>query len=88
MPRQSGKTAVFEGDWELASVAGIFRARCRLGDAVEKGRVLADIIDLRGKVQQEFVSPYEGIVLGLRSKARINRGNWAVLVGKRGEIDA
>jgi predicted deacylase len=84
---QAGRAAVFEGDWEMASVSGIFRTHCRLGDAVKKGTVQADIIDMRGNVQQEFVSPHDGVVLGLRSKAYIARENWAVLVGKQVEID-
>jgi predicted deacylase len=84
----SNTAAVFEGDWELASVSGIFRTRCHLGDSVKKGTGLADILGPRGNVQQELVSPSDGVVLGLRSKAHINRGNWAVLVGKRVEIDA
>jgi len=83
--KRSGPAAVFEGDWELASMSGIFRTHCRLGDAVKEGTVLADIIGMRGDVQQEFVSPYDGVVLGLRSKAYIARENWAVLLGKRVE---
>lgn len=91
IPMSSDIAAVFEGDWQMASVPGIFRARCHLGDSVKKGTVLADIIGPRGNVQQEFVSPWDGVVLGLRSKAHIGRENWAVLVGKRvniADIDA
>lgn len=88
MSTSSDVAAVFEGDWELASVSGIFMTHCRLGDSVKKGTALAEIIGPRGNVQQEFVTPCDGVVLGLRSKAHINRGNWAVLIGKRVEIDA
>jgi predicted deacylase len=80
--------AVFEGDWELASVSGIFRTHCRLGDAVTEGTTLATISGMRGHVQQELKSTVDGVVLGLRSKALINRENWAVLIGKRVEINA
>lgn len=37
MSSQPGTSAVLEGDWELASVSGIFRTHCHLGDAVKKG---------------------------------------------------
>lgn len=76
---------VFEGDWQLASAEGIIMARCRLGDAVHEGTVLAVTVGRRGQVQQEFLSPSEGVILGLRSKAYIRPGNWAVLAGKRME---
>jgi predicted deacylase len=85
---QRGVTAAFDGDWELASVPGIFRAHCRIGDMVEKGTPLAATIGTRGEIQQEFVCRCDGIILGLRSKARIGRGDWAILVGKRVELDA
>lgn len=84
-PEEPRAVNVFEGDWQLASAEGIFTARCRLGDAVRKGVTLAVTVDNRGQVQQEFVSPSDGVILGLRSKAYIRRENWAVLVGKRME---
>jgi predicted deacylase len=74
---------VFAGDWQVASASGIFTARCRIGEAVKKGTMLALIAGMRGQVLQEFVSNCDGVVLGLRSKAYIRDTNWAVLVGKR-----
>ena len=84
---QSGACAVYEGDWQLASISGIFQARCRLGDVVKKEATLAAIVGIRGEVLQEFTSPCDGVVLGLRSKAWIARENWAILIGKQVEID-
>jgi N-alpha-acetyl-L-2,4-diaminobutyrate deacetylase len=84
-PEQPRAVNVFEGDWQLASAEGIFMAGCRLGDAVNRGASLAATVDTRGHVQQEFLSPSDGVILGLRSKAYIRRDNWAVLVGKRME---
>lgn len=86
--RQPSVNAAFEGDWDLASVPGLFRAYCPLGGKVRKGAPLAATIGSRGELQQEFVSPSDGVVLGLRSKAHIERGDWAVLVGRRVEVDA
>lgn len=87
-PAEQREVAVFEGDWELASASGIFTAYCRIGDAVRQGTRLAVTVGMRGEVEQEFVSPYDGVILGLRSKAYIRPQNWAVLVGKRMETDA
>jgi len=87
-PAEPRAVNVFEGDWQLASADGIFTACCRLGDAVSKGATLAVTVSTRGQVQQEFVSPSDGVILGLRSKAYIRRDNWAVLVGKRMETHA
>jgi predicted deacylase len=75
--------AVFAGDWQLASAAGIFTAFCRIGDPVTKGTALAIITGTRGQALQEFVSAGDGVILGLRSKAYVRETNWAVLVGKR-----
>jgi predicted deacylase len=86
-PEEPRTVTAFEGDWQLASVSGIITASCRLGDAIEKGTMLAAIVGSRGEVLQEFVSPCDGLVLGLRSKAYIRSENWAILVGKRMEID-
>jgi predicted deacylase len=82
-PQASKSPDVFTGDWLLASAAGIFTACCRIGDPVAKGTTLAVIAGTRGQVLQEFVSPFDGVILGLRSKAYIRETNWAVLVGKR-----
>ncbi len=82
-PQASKSPGVFTGDWLLASAAGIFTACCLIGDPVAKGTTLAMIAGTRGQVLQEFVSPFDGVILGLRSKAYIRETNWAVLVGKR-----
>ena len=87
-PSENARTgSVFEGDWQLASASGLFMAYCRLGDSVTKGTSVAKIVGMRGEVQQELVSPWDGVVLGLRSKAYIREGNWAILVGRCMEAD-
>jgi len=79
--------AVVEGDWQLASASGIFVASCGLGDAVRENTVVASIVGPRGEALQEFTASSDGMILGLRSKAYIRAGDWAVLVGKRVEVD-
>jgi predicted deacylase len=81
-PQEPGRIRVFEGDWQVAVATGIFQACCRIGDAVTAGTALAVTLSVRGEMQQKFVSANDGVVLGLRSKAFIRTGNWAVLVGK------
>jgi len=81
-PQPAASPAIFEGDWLLARETGIFKAGCRIGEAVRKGAALAVTIGTRGEVQEEFVSPCDGVILGLRSKAYIRAENWAVLVGR------
>ena len=72
---------VVTGDWMLASVEGVFRARCRLGDQVVAGHPLAEIHNERGDVRQCLAAQVSGRVLGLRSKAYIRAGDWGVLIG-------
>ena len=43
--------------------------------------VLATIKSLRGEVLAKILAHEAGIILGLRSKAYIRQGDWAVLVG-------
>jgi predicted deacylase len=71
----------FAGDWQLATAGGIFHARCALGECARQGQLLAEIRNLRGEMLEEFFASSPGTVLALRSKAYINPGNWAVLVG-------
>jgi len=82
------KQTVYIGDWQLADAEGLFVAACSPGQAVSKGKKLADIVDVRGSVQQSFHAPVTGVVLGVRSKAYIRAGNWAVLLGQPDEVIA
>lgn len=72
---------VLVGDWDPASTTGLFRVYCQLGDKCAPGQLLAEVFDVRGRVLQQFVCVSSGIVLGLRSKAWIQEGDWGVLVG-------
>jgi predicted deacylase len=73
---------VFSDDWLLAAATGIFRTNCKLGDKVRGGDGLATIVDPRGRVLHQLTAPHEGVVLGLRSKAYITEGSWAVLLAR------
>jgi predicted deacylase len=73
---------VFADNWLLAPATGIFRTGHRLGDTVIAGEELATILGYRGEVLSQIVAPHGGVVLGLRSKAYIPAGSWAVLLAR------
>jgi len=57
--------------WVRAAGSGMFRTRCRLGDAVEKGQELGRIGDPFSDNQASVVSPVSGVVIG-RSTSPLN----------------
>jgi len=78
---------VYGGDWQLASCEGMFLAHRTLCASVLRGELVAEIRPLPGghRTGADVVplhSGRDGIVLGLRSKALIREGNWAILIGK------
>jgi predicted deacylase len=70
------------GDWQLAGATGLFRSQVCLGQRVAADQLLAVTVSPNGTVIEKFITAAEGIVGGLRSKAFIREGNWAVLVQK------
>ncbi|MCI0423010.1 MAG: succinylglutamate desuccinylase/aspartoacylase family protein [Acidobacteria bacterium] len=76
------KARVFTNDWLLATATGLFQSQQRLGDQVRAGDPLSAIAGRRGEVLAQIIAPHEGVVLGLRSKAHVAEGNWAVLLGR------
>ncbi len=77
--------AIFEGDWILASYAGVFRNRLQLGALVRTGEPIAEIRNTRGELLESIVAAHDGMILGLRVLAYIGAGEWAVLVGRQRE---
>ena len=75
------------GDWRLAGETGLFRSRVSLGQRVATGQLLAVTATPSGKVIEEFIAASDGIIGGLRSKALIREGNWAVLVQKESHVE-
>jgi predicted deacylase len=73
---------VFSDDWLVAPATGIFRTNRKLGDNVLAGEELATIGGYRGEILAKIVAPHAGVILGLRSKAYISTGNWAVLLAR------
>jgi N-alpha-acetyl-L-2,4-diaminobutyrate deacetylase len=76
------ESRVFNDDWLVAPATGIFRTNRKLGDNVRAGEELATIGGYRGEILAKIVAPHAGVILGLRSKAYITTGNWAVLLAR------
>ena len=72
------------GDWRLAGETGLIRSQVSLGQRVAAGQLLAVTVSPSSAVIEEFIAASDGIIGGLRSKAFIREGNWAVLVQKEG----
>ncbi len=72
---------VYGNDWMLAPTTGVLQAHCELGDKVHQGDEVATIKGSRGQVLTELLAPKAGVILGLRRKAYVRQGDWAVLVG-------
>ena len=70
------------GDWRLAGETGLFRSHVSLGQHVAAGQLLAVTVTTGGNEIEKFIAASDGIGGGLRSKAFIREGNWAVLVQK------
>lgn len=79
-PPMSPAPAVFTGDWELAGGDGLFLCHRALGDCVRQGELVAEIQPVPGK-SIPLISRFAGKLLGVRSKAWIRKGNWAIFVG-------
>ena len=77
---QDGKP--YENDWQLADADGLFHSQVQIGAEVRAGNVVAVASDFRGNTVQTFVAKTEGVVLGLRSKAWLRKGDWGVLIGQ------
>lgn len=73
---------IFTNDWLLAPATGLFHTRRKLGDRVTEGDEVAVIVGRRGDTLARFIARNEGVVLGLRSKAYITEGSWAVLLAQ------
>ena len=74
------------GDWQLASQSGIFQSHLGLGCHVQAREKIGFTSSINGTVVEEFFAPYDGILGGLRSKAYIREGNWAVLVQQESDV--
>lgn len=65
-----------------APVSGVFHARCRIGELVDRGALLAEIVDYFGQKSGELRSPVRGIVMMLNHTPPVNKGETPVTIGE------
>jgi predicted deacylase len=65
-----------------APVSGIFRARCRAGELVDRGALLGEISDYFGNKAAELRSPVRGIVMMLQHTPPVSKGESPVTIGE------
>ena len=61
--------------WVRAPASGLFRTRCRLGDRIEKGQVLARVSDPFGEVEVEVAASVSGLVIGRSTSPLTHEGD-------------
>lgn len=70
---------IVEGDFLTAHTEfGTLDLEVHPGDAIRAGQVLARIKDFKGNPPEELVAREDGLVLGIRPRPVIRRGDWAV----------
>lgn len=68
--------------WVRASRSGVMRPIVDLGERVAAKQKLGVISDIMGSHRTRFVSPFDGVVLGLQLNPMVNRGDALVHVGE------
>ena len=61
--------------------SGIFRSRVELSDLVSRDDVLAQIVLLTGKVEEEIAAPVDGKIWAIRRFASVRPGDIAFMIG-------
>jgi uncharacterized protein len=70
---------VVEGDFLTAGTSfGRFQSLVSRGDPVTAGQRLGVVTDFQGNVCEEFVAPHDGVIVALRSRPVVHRGDWTI----------
>lgn len=68
---------------EVASpVSGVFHARCRIGELVDRGALLAEVSDYFGNKSAELRAPVRGVVMMLNHTPPVSKGETPVTIGE------
>lgn len=67
---------VAHGNWLRAKEGGMFRRAVQLLQEVSKGELIGTITDLHGDRIEEIIAPTDGIVIGIRTLAIVNSGEY------------
>lgn len=73
-----GSRRVLRGSWTLAPATGLFRACAALGDEVEPGALLAEVLDPWGRPLAQIRADRPGVVAAVCHAGRVGEGDWAV----------
>ncbi len=71
-----------KGNWLRAAQGGLLRPLVEPLQMVVEGQSIALITDLYGRTVEELVSPVDGIVIGHRTRAMVNTGEYVCNVGE------
>jgi predicted deacylase len=72
---------IVEGFWQHAGAGGLLRTHVKLGDRIKKGALLGTIIDFHGNTLEKITSPIDGLLMGMRTLAKIGPGDWSFWIG-------
>lgn len=61
--------------WLRAPMSGLMRAAYSLGDAVEKGAIIASIAGPLGETEEHVIARHSGIIIGRTNLPIVNRGD-------------
>jgi predicted deacylase len=82
-PRSSVKQRfVSKGNWLRASRGGLLNQLVAPLEQVEKGKPMAQVFDLYGRILEEIISPADGVVIGHRTRSTVNTGEYVCNVGE------
>jgi predicted deacylase len=80
-PPRNAEIPIVEGDFLTAGTSfGRFQPLVSRGDSVSAGQRLGAVTDFQGTVCEEVVAPYDGLIVGLRSRPVIHQGDWSINV--------
>jgi predicted deacylase len=74
--------------WVRAPMSGIFITKVKLGTVTQKGAKLGIITEPLGEKENELVSPYEGVVIGINNLPLVNEGDALIHIARFGDVDA
>ncbi|WP_234572188.1 succinylglutamate desuccinylase/aspartoacylase family protein [Rhodohalobacter sp. 614A] len=64
-----------KSDWARASFAGLYHAKVKLGDYVEKGMILGFITDPYGNEKKKVKSRFDGRIIGINNCPVVHKGD-------------
>jgi predicted deacylase len=75
VPPPSAQRVMIDRRSVLASTHGLCRAHVTIGDAVQRGQEVAQVVDFYGDVRERLASPVDGVVVQVFYQGATNPGN-------------